>query len=44
MPISTVEILKYVQQSCVFKSGFELYSRWVPPFDCFFPLIRSLVG
>ena len=31
MPISTVQILKYVQQLYVYSvSGFELYSRWVP--------------
>ena len=29
MPISTVKILKYVQQ-CYVLSGFELYPRWVP--------------
>ena len=33
MPISTVEMLKYVYQCYVvlsMLSGFELYSRWVP--------------
>ena len=29
MPISTV-LKKYVLKCYVYKSGFELYSRWVP--------------
>ena len=32
MPISTVRILKYVQQ-CYMLSGFELYPRWVPLYN-----------